>query len=104
MAGEGIEKIKGSEEEALSILDRAKADARKLIEATARKKEELIADKKETLKEDEARIRQKYARETEKAVDEIGDEETKNVESVDRLCEGNVRKVVSYIIEEIVRE
>jgi vacuolar-type H+-ATPase subunit H len=104
MAGEVIEKIKGSEEDALRLLDKAKADARKLIEATARKKEELIANKKETLKDDEARITQTYARETEQAVGEISDEETKDIESVDRLCEGNVRKVVSYIIEEIVRE
>jgi vacuolar-type H+-ATPase subunit H len=104
MAGEAIEKIKGSEEEAVKILEKAKGDAKKLLDATARKKEKLIAEKREALKADEAEINEEFKREIEEAVRDIDEEEKRDIESVDTLCGGNVQKVVSYIIEEIVEE
>jgi vacuolar-type H+-ATPase subunit H len=104
MAGEVIQKIKKTENEASELVMKAHADAKRLLEKTREKKSELITDKDRLLEQDETRIRDLYAQQTKEAVREIEEEEKSSREKINASCEKHIKQVVSFITSEIVKE
>jgi vacuolar-type H+-ATPase subunit H len=104
MAGELIRKIKETETEAAQILSEVKDRAMKMILGAEEKKAVYIEEKDELLKADEIKIREKYDSEKQDMIREIENEEKNEIEGINRLCEANISKVVTFISEEIVKE
>ena len=104
MAGELIEKIVEKEREAFQIISEVKDKAMKMILSAEEKKTDYIGEKDALLKEDSERVKEKYDSETQDIIREIEDEEKREVQRINTLCEQNLEKVVTFISEEIVKE
>jgi len=104
MAGEVIGRIRSTEEEAARIVEKAKNEAREIIEGTAEKKQRMLEQQDELLAEEEEKIRRRYREETEELLRGIEEEERRRIEQVNVLCERNLRQVVEHIAREIVKE
>ena len=104
MAGEAIRAIKETEKEALAIVNNARAETKRIVESAGKKSRGLIARKDESLKADEESIRKRFADETEKEIDALEAEEVRHIKKVDELCQKTLKKVVSYLSEQIIKE
>jgi len=104
MAGEAIEKIREKEKEGQEIIEKAKLDAKKIIEEAREKKDLYLAEKDELLKEEEATISSKYKKETDEAIKNLEEEKIKEIEETDQLCKKNLNRVVEFITQTIVEE
>jgi len=104
MAGEAIEKIREKEKEGQEIIEKAKLDAKKVIEEAREKKDLYLAEKDELLKEEEATISSKYKKETDEAIKNLEEEKIKEIEETDQLCKKNLNRVVEFITQTIVEE
>ena len=104
MAGEVIKEIKEREREASDLIAQAHTDAKKLLEKTREEKASLIQEKDKLLQQEEVKIRETYAGETEELVKQIEDEEKDTVRKLTAACEKNMGNVVDYITGEIVKE
>jgi len=104
MAGEAIEKIREKEKEGQEIIEKAKLDAKKIIEEAREKKDLYLAEKDKLLKEEEATISSKYKKETDEAIKNLEEEKIKEIEETDQLCKKNLNRVVEFITQTIVEE
>ena len=104
MAGEGLQTIRKTEEEAQDIINRAKSDVQSELEKARAQKKRFIEEKDVLLEKEETSIRQKYEREASTVLEDIAREEKEQIEKINSVCEKNLAKVVQYITEEIVKE
>jgi len=104
MAGEVLQKIRKKEEEAREIIEKVKDDAQGSFNRAQEEKKKLIEKKDALLKDEEVRIKDRYAAQASKILKEIELEEQNRVADINSTCEKNLPKVVSYISEEIVKE
>jgi vacuolar-type H+-ATPase subunit H len=104
MAGEVIHRIKQKENEAAELINKARADAKNLLQKTRAGKADILGQKDELLQKEEEKIKQKYARETAQIIEEIEKEENETIKKITALCDKNLPKVVDYITNEIVKE
>ena len=104
MAGEGIDSIKKTEEEATKIVVDAQAETKRIIQKARDQKNELINSKDRALIKGEESIKLRYNEQTQEVLRKLEGEEEKNVEKVDEHCQKNLMKVVSYISKQIVKE
>jgi vacuolar-type H+-ATPase subunit H len=104
MAGEAIRTIKETEKEALAIVNNAMAETKKIVENAGKRNKELIAEKDESLKREGQSIRKRYTDETGKQIEALEAEEVRHIKKVDELCQKTLKKVVSYLSEQIIKE
>lgn len=104
MAGEAIEKIREKEKEGQEIIEKAKLDAKKIIEEAREKKDLYLAEKDELLKKEEVTISSRYKKETDEAIKSLEKEKIKEIEETDQLCKKNLNRVVEFITQTIVEE
>jgi vacuolar-type H+-ATPase subunit H len=104
MAGEAIEKIKQKEKDAADIIKEAKDEAYKIVLRSGEKKSDFVKEKDKLLDKEEKKIKEKYEDQTQEILDQIGDEEQKEVENINKHCNVNLKKVTKFIFSEIVKE
>ena len=104
MAGEAIEKIKQKEQDAADIIKEAKDEAFKIVLRSGEKKTEFIKEKDKLLQNEEKKIKEKYDAETREVLNQIGSDEQKEIENINKLCNENLKKVIKFISDEIVKE
>ena len=104
MAGEAIERIKQKEQDAADIVKEAKDEAYKIVLKSGDKKADFVKEKDKLLEMEENKIKEKYEAQTKEILDQIGNDEQKEVESINKLCNGNLNKVTNFIFSEIVKE
>jgi vacuolar-type H+-ATPase subunit H len=101
---EVIHRIKQKENEAAELINKARADAKKLLQKTRDEKAGIVGQKDELLRKEEENIKEKYDRDTTKIIEEIEKEEIETIKKITALCDRNLPKVVDYITNEIVKE
>ncbi len=104
MAGEVIHRIKQKENEAAELINKARADAKNLLEKTRNGKSDILSQKDLLLQKEEEKIKEKYDKETTHIIQEIEKEENDTIKKITALCGKNLPKVVDYITNEIVKE
>jgi vacuolar-type H+-ATPase subunit H len=104
MAGEAIEKIKQKEQDGADIIKEAKDEAYKIVLRSGDKKSDFIKEKDKLLEKEEVQIKEKYDAQTQEILDQIGNDEQKEIENINKLCNNNVTKAVKFISDEIVKE
>ena len=104
MAGEAIEKIKQKEQDAADIIKEAKDEAYKIVLRSGEKKTDFIRQKDKLLEMEEKKIKENYESQTREILDQIGNDEQKEVEKINKLCNENLNKVTKFIFSEIVKE
>ncbi|UCB46534.1 MAG: hypothetical protein JSV25_03670 [Spirochaetota bacterium] len=104
MAGEGIDSIKKTEEEAARIVVDAQAETKQILQKARDRKKELIDSRDKALIKEEENIKSKYSDQTKEVITKLEREEEKNVEKVNERCQKNLNKVVLFISKQIVKE
>lgn len=104
MAGELIRTIRHKEEEAEEIINAAHAEARRIIQEARDRKKELFSEQDRVLAKEAEKIRARYDAETAEILHQIETEEKEHIERINVQCEKNLPNVISYIMEEIVKE
>lgn len=104
MAGEALRSIKKIEKKAQQIIVDARSKAKRIAEDTDDKRKQFIEEKDGLLKKQEEEIKRRYADETKKEIKALEAEEERHIENVDERCKKTLKKVVSYISEEIIKE
>ncbi|MBN2322393.1 MAG: hypothetical protein JXQ30_01565 [Spirochaetes bacterium] len=104
MSGEAIRSIRQSEEEAAKMIDDAKAETKRVIEAAEKKKKGLFTEKDELLSGEEEKIKKRYAEESKTLSESLERGEIEHIGKVDERCKRNLKKVAEYIADQITME
>lgn len=104
MAGEALRSIKKTEKKAEQIIADARSEAKRIAVDSDDKRKQYIEQKDRLLKKQEEEIKKRYADETKKEIEALEAEEERHIENVDERCKKTLKKVVSYISEEIIKE
>ena len=104
MAGEAIEKIKQKEQDAADIIKEAKDEAYKIVLGSGDKKTDFLKEKDKLLENEEKKIKEKYEAQTQEILNQIGNDEQKEIENINKLCNDTLGKVIKFISDEIVKE
>ena len=104
MAGEALRSIKKTETKAQKIVADAKAEAKKIAGSSDEKRKTIFMQKDALLKKEREEIRKKYEDETKEEIEALEKEEERHIRTVDDRCKKTLKKVVSYISEEIIKE
>jgi hypothetical protein len=104
MAGESVLKIKEKEKEAAELVSNAMLDAKKIVQSANEQRAVFIEEKDTLLKQEEAKIRDAYMRESDEIIRGLRSEEEQEVTRINESCGKSVGSVAAHIAKEIVKE